>query len=194
MYERFGDENAVGAAKFYRVECFRAIGGFVRQVSWDGIDGHQCRRHGWIAESSNDERYRFIHLRRMGSSQKSLWTGRLRWGAGKRYMGSAFYYVLAVAAYRMLERPFVVSGLGILLGYLRAALLRRPRYEDGAFRHHLRQYEGASLILGKRRALRRANERVRAARRISEDLPGALAELAAQARPAPPAEQVAAVH
>jgi glycosyltransferase involved in cell wall biosynthesis len=194
VYERFGDENAVGAAKFYRVECFRAIGGFVRQVSWDGIDGHQCRRHGWIAESSNDERYRFIHLRRMGSSQKSLWSGRLRWGAGKHYMGSAFSYVLAVAAYRMLERPYVVSGLGILLGYLRAAILRQPRYEDGAFRHHLRQYEAASLFMGKRRALRRANERVRAARRISDDLPRALADLASQAEGARPAEPLAAAH
>src|SRR5262245_46206907 len=38
--ERCGDENSVGPSKFYRAECFRDIGGFVRQVSWDGIDGH----------------------------------------------------------------------------------------------------------------------------------------------------------
>ena len=31
-----GDEMSVGATKFYRVACFREIGGFVRQVMWDG--------------------------------------------------------------------------------------------------------------------------------------------------------------
>lgn len=183
VYERFGDENAVGAAKFYRVKCFRAIGGFARQVSWDGIDGHQCRRHGWIAASCNDEPLRFVHLRRMGSSQRSLWSGRLRWGHGKWYMGSAWYYVLAVAAYRSLERPWLVSGMGICCGYLRSALLRRPRFEDGAFRHHLRTFERESLLLGKRRALRRANERIRASRSIAAHLPEALADLAARAEP-----------
>ena len=41
--EKCGDENSVGMTKFYRVECFEQIGGFVRQVMWDGIDGHRCR-------------------------------------------------------------------------------------------------------------------------------------------------------
>jgi hypothetical protein len=31
--ERTGDENAVGPAKFYRVACFKDIGGFVREVA-----------------------------------------------------------------------------------------------------------------------------------------------------------------
>jgi len=30
--EGCGDENAIGASKFYRRECFKQIGGFVRQV------------------------------------------------------------------------------------------------------------------------------------------------------------------
>ena len=47
--ERCGDENSVGPSKFYRVACFREIGGFVRDVCWDGIDGHLCRLKGWVA-------------------------------------------------------------------------------------------------------------------------------------------------
>ena len=36
-----GDEMSVGMTKFYRVACFKEIGGFVRQVMWDGIDCHR---------------------------------------------------------------------------------------------------------------------------------------------------------
>ena len=47
--EKIGDENSVGMTKFYRTGCFQQIGGFVREVMWDGIDGHRCRQLGWIA-------------------------------------------------------------------------------------------------------------------------------------------------
>jgi hypothetical protein len=44
MPEVCGDEMSVGMTKFYRVACFKEIGGFVRQVMWDGIDCHRARR------------------------------------------------------------------------------------------------------------------------------------------------------
>ena len=52
--EKCGDENSVGMIKFYRSDCFRQIGGFVRELMWDGIDGHRCRMLGWVAVSWND--------------------------------------------------------------------------------------------------------------------------------------------
>lgn len=150
ILERMGDENAVGAAKFYRTDCFREIGGFARQVSWDGIDGHCCRMNGWVARSENWPELRIIHRRLMGSSHKSVWHGRLRWGRGKWYMGSAWYFVMAVALYRLIERPFIIGGIGILAGYFAAMLSRAPRYGDRAFRRYLRRFELESLLHGKR--------------------------------------------
>ncbi len=162
-----GDENALGAAKFYRVSCFEQIGGFVTGLCWDGIDGHQCRLHGWIAQSVDDPEMRIMHLRPMGSSDRGLWVGRQRWGRGKYFMGSAWYFVAAVAAYRMLDRPYGVGGIGIALGYLRAWLERMPRYESPGFRAHLRRYELDSLVRGKRRTLDRFDARIRDAARTS---------------------------
>jgi poly-beta-1,6-N-acetyl-D-glucosamine synthase len=159
--ERMGDENAVGAAKFYRTAAFKAIGGFVRQVSWDGIDGHMCRMKGWIARSQDRPDLRFIHLRQMGSSQHSLWVGRMRWGFGKYYMGSALYYVAAVSLYRMLERPYFLGGWGILWGYLKAMMAGKPRFVDAGFRRFLRCFELRSLLFGKRRATERCDRRIR---------------------------------
>ncbi len=159
--ERMGDENAVGMTKFYRVPCFEDINGFVREVMWDGIDGHLCRMKGWIARSIDEPELRFIHLRQMGSSYKNLWTGRMRWGFGKWFMGSSLPFMLAVSIYRSLEKPYVVGGAGILLGYLRAMVKRLPRYENGAFRRFLREYEYKSLLMGKNRVVDAYHQAIR---------------------------------
>jgi len=159
--ERTGDENAVGPIKFYRVQCFKDIGGFVREVAWDGIDGHICRLSGWIASSVHDPEMRIIHLRPMGSSQQNIKVGRVRWGRGKYFMGSSWYYVLASAVYRSIEPPYLWGGLGILWGYFRAMVTGHPRYENPAYRRYLRRFERAQLLRGKRKALDIENARLR---------------------------------
>ena len=159
--EPTGDENAVGPAKFYRTQCFKEIGGFVRQVAWDGIDGHLCRMKGWIAQSVDDPEMQIIHLRPMGSSQRNIWVGRLRWGRGKYFMGSAWYYVFAASLYRTFTRPYFIGGLGIALGYLQAWVRRHPRYHDREYRDYLRRFERLSLLTGRRRALTRFNRDAR---------------------------------
>jgi poly-beta-1,6-N-acetyl-D-glucosamine synthase len=168
--ERLGDENAVGQIKLYRTSAFMDIGGFVRQVSWDGIDGHMCRMKGWIACSEDSPELRFIHLRQMGSSQHSIWVGRLRWGFGKYFMGSALYYVAAVAFYRMFEKPYIVGGWGILWGYLKAMFGGAPRFENREFRRFLRRFELQSLLFGKRRTVNRYHQQIQQAqKRMNED-------------------------
>jgi len=159
--ERTGDENSVGPVKFYRVACFKEIGGFVREVCWDGIDGHLCRRFGWVARSVNDPELAIVHLRQMGSSHKSLWVGRQRWGRGKYFMGSSPLYMTAVTLYRMAERPYVVGGLGILVGYVRAGLERAPRMKDPVYLSYLRRFERSSLVIGKRWTTRLYDARIR---------------------------------
>jgi biofilm PGA synthesis N-glycosyltransferase PgaC len=159
--ERIGDENSVGAVKFYRTRCFQDIGGFVRQVCWDGIDGHMCRMKGWIARSIDDDEMRILHLRQMGSSHQGIWHGRMRWGRGKYFMGSEPYYVAAVALYRMVERPFVVGGVGILWGYVKAKLDHVPRMEDEGYLDQLRRFERDSLLFGKSKTAARYNDRIR---------------------------------
>lgn len=150
--ERLGDENSAGMVKLYRTECFRQIGGFVREVMWDGIDGHRCRQLGWIAVSWDDVDLRFIHLRPRGTSDRSWWTGMVRAGAGQHFMGTALLYLLASAVVRMARRPFVVGGVGLAYGYLRSAARRAPRYEDVELRRFLRRWQRACLLRGKRAA------------------------------------------
>lgn len=159
--ERTGDENSVGPVKFYRVGCFQEIGGFAREVCWDGIDGHMCRLKGWAARSVDDPELRIVHLRQMGSSHINLWTGRIRWGRGKYFMGTTPYYIAAVSLYRMAERPFVVGGLGILWGYAQATIERAQRMTDPEYLRFVRRFERDSLLFGKSRAARKYNDEAR---------------------------------
>jgi glycosyltransferase involved in cell wall biosynthesis len=139
--ERTNDEFSQGQSKLYRVDCFEDIGGFVPEVMWDGIDCHRCRMLGWHAKSFHDPELRFIHLRPMGSSFRSIYHGRLRWGYGQYFMGTHPLYALAITGYRVLERPFVIGGLLIFAGYVGGFLKRKPRYEDLQFRRHLRRWQ-----------------------------------------------------
>lgn len=158
-HERHGDENSIGASKFYRMRCFREIGGFVREVMWDGIDCHRCRMLGWKAFSIDDPELRFIHLRPMGSSQKGIYTGRMRHGYGQYFMGTSLIYMLANAVNRLNEKPYVLGSAAMMWGWLRSALARAPRYEDAEFRRFLRRFQYRALLVGKTRAVREIEER-----------------------------------
>jgi glycosyltransferase involved in cell wall biosynthesis len=153
--ELAGDEMSAGMTKFYRTRCFTEIGGFVREVMWDGIDCHRCRMLGWSAKSFDTSELRFLHLRPMGSSQNGLWTGRLRHGRGQWFMGTSLPYMTASALYRVFEPPFLTGSVAMWLGFATSMLARRPRYDDAEFRKFLRRYQRDALLFGKRRATAR---------------------------------------
>ena len=135
------DEMVAGQFKLYRREAFERIGGFVRTVMWDGIDFHRARMEGYRTASLPEPELRIVHLRLMGSSDRNVFRGRLRWGRGQWYMGSAFPYILISGIFRMREKPYVIGGLLIVAGYLEAALRRSPRYEHPGFRRALHRWQ-----------------------------------------------------
>jgi poly-beta-1,6-N-acetyl-D-glucosamine synthase len=153
-----GDENSVGMIKFYRTTCFEQIGGFVRELMWDGIDCHRCRMLGWIAVSWNDEDIRFIHLRPMGTSHKNWWTGRVRHGVGQWFMGTSVPYLLASAIFRLAKPPILLGSAAMVWGYLRSALTGKERYGEPQFRQFLRSYQWSCLFRGKNRATQLVND------------------------------------
>jgi len=150
--ERHGDENSLGMTKFYRVQCFTEIGGFVREVGWDGIDGHMCRMKGWEALSWDEPDLRFTHLRPMGASHKGIYTGRVRQGFGQYYMGTGLLYLTASAIFRVNRKPYVLGELAVLWGWIEGALRRRPRFDNPEYRRFVHRFQMRSLLVGKKRA------------------------------------------
>ncbi len=148
--ERIADESVLGGMLCYRRECFDRIGGFVRQVMWDGIAFHRCRMEGFRTRSFTDPELRILDHRIMGSSQGSIYRGRLRWGWGQYFMGTHPLYMLAIGAYRAAERPFVVGGALIVLGYLKGWITSTRRYDFPGFRRSLHAWQLERLMRGKR--------------------------------------------
>ena len=81
----------------------------------------------------------------MGSSDRSIYVGRMRWGRGQWFMGSSFPYVVASGVFRFREKPYVIGGILIVVGYLLAALKGERRYEDSRFRRELRRWQYGRL-------------------------------------------------
>ena len=156
--EACGDEMSVGMIKFYRTAAFEDIGGFVREVMWDGIDCHRCRMKGWIAASWDDPELRFLHLRPMGSSHKGIFTGRMRHGFGQWFMGTSPAYMTASAVFRMSRPPYLVGGAAMWWGYMKSLLSGKARYDDPAFRRFLRRYQWSALLRGKGLAVEKINQ------------------------------------
>lgn len=161
--EKIGDEMSIGASKFYTAECFTQIGGFVREVMWDGLDCHKARQLGWIACSWDDPELRFEHLRPMGSSQQGIFTGRRRHGSGQYYMGSDPLYFTATAIKKIFHPPYVLGGLATLQGYFGAMLHRNPQHKDSELRAFIRAYQRRALMVGKARAVAEIEARIKPA-------------------------------
>ena len=158
--ERRGDEMSAGMTKFYQRACFEAIGGFVHEVMWDAIDCHKARQMGWRAISWDDPELRFEHLRPMGSSQTSIYTGRRRHGFGQYFMGTDPFYFIATAVFRAMEPPYVLGGFSMLQGFFGAMLRGEKRLDDPELRTFIRAYQRRALFVGRARAIEEIEARV----------------------------------
>ncbi len=139
------DEMVAGQFKLYKRKAFDDIGGFTQTILWDGIDIHRCRMKGYKTLSFYDPEARLIHHRLMGSSDKSVYTGRVRLGRGIWFMGYHPLYAIASGLFRTHERPYVIGGLIIIASYFYAAIKREPRFEDPEFIEELQQWQLATL-------------------------------------------------
>lgn len=135
------EEQVAGQFKLYRREAFEDIGGFVEHLSWDGIDTHTAAMRGWKTLSFYDNHAWLWHHRIMGSSDKHIYEGRLRWGRGNWYMGYHPLYAIATGINRMREKPYIIGGLLMIYSYFLSALRGLPRYENPEFRSYLRRWQ-----------------------------------------------------
>ena len=152
--EKKSDDLSVGMTKLWRRTCFEAIGGLVREVMWDAIDCHKARQMGWKAVSWDHADLNFEHLRPMGSSQTSIYTGRRRHGFGQYFMGSDPIYFAATAAFRALEPPYILGGLAMMQGYLGAWMKGTKQLDDPELRAFIRSYQRRALFKGRQKAIR----------------------------------------
>jgi poly-beta-1,6-N-acetyl-D-glucosamine synthase len=142
-------DHVTAPARIYSRECLEAIDGMPEQLGADVITTTYARMRGYRTATFADLEVK--HLRPIGTAQGAL-RGRARHGA---YQWIVHYSLLWVALRSLLVavrfRPYGISGLWFLGGYLGAALRGVPRVEDPEFRRFQRREQRQRL----RRALGR---------------------------------------
>jgi biofilm PGA synthesis N-glycosyltransferase PgaC len=124
-----------GALKLYSRECFAAIGGIEERLGWDTIDETYARMHGFATRSLPELAAR--HHRPVASRGGTL-RGRARHGQCAYILRYGFPWTLARSFKLAAQRPYGISGLAFLCGYLRGAARAEPRVEDVRFKRFVR--------------------------------------------------------
>lgn len=146
-------DNVNGVAKAYRSACLDDFGGLQEAMGWDGIDEYAARARRWHVHVLTE--LPILHFRPRGSKQP-WYQARWEEGRGNHYMGYLWPWLLVRVAYRMLvERPRVLGGLLLLLGFAAARLTAAPQVPDSAARAELRREQKRRM-----RALARGSTRV----------------------------------
>ena len=143
-----------GALKCYTRECLTAIGGVREQLAWDTIDEVYARMHGFSTASFDD--LVSVHHRPWGSADGSL-RGRARLGECAYISHYPPFWIILRSLKLSFVRPWGMVGLAYLFGYVRAALRRRRRVQDPAYRRftrrELRRRVAKSLLRGRDRSI-----------------------------------------
>lgn len=134
-----------GALKLYSRECFEAIGGIEERLGWDTIDETYARMRGYSTRSLPDLTAR--HHRPVATRGGAL-RGRARHGQCAYILRYGAWWVVLRSFKVALERPYGLSGIAFLFGYLRAYLKAQPKVEDESFRRFVRDELRARILPG----------------------------------------------
>jgi poly-beta-1,6-N-acetyl-D-glucosamine synthase len=114
--------HAAGACKVLRKACFEAIGGFIAAAGWDTVDEIRAMAKGW--KTTHFAEIGMKHHKPEGSGIGTIKTGVMH---GEIYYltgGSIFFFLLKVL-HRLKSKPFGLSALALVRGYLKAFLSRK---------------------------------------------------------------------
>ena len=121
-----GQRHVPGGCQFFRKQCFEDVGGFIANpaggVDWIAVT--TARMLGWKTKSFREKS--FFHHRRLGTAERSLLSSLYSYGSKDYYLGGHPLWEVCRVAHRMTQRPYLVGGLALGLGY-GAATIRRVK-------------------------------------------------------------------
>lgn len=117
-------ENVWGGCQIFRRECFEEIGGYVpvKGGCIDHIAVVSARMKGWKTRTFTERVC--IHHRTMGTAQLSPLRAKFRMGMKDYSVGNHPVWEVSRAVYQMRNRPLLLGGAALGLGYAWAALTR----------------------------------------------------------------------
>ena len=133
--ERVSPDHTRGGLKTYRRDCFDKMGGIRDCDGWDGLDNISAQVHGWETRSFGD--MEVLHQRRTGS-YSGLISGCFESGRFAYSMGYFPPFMIARSIHRMGNKPMIVGGISMFIGYLTAPFRGQRRIADQEIVSYLR--------------------------------------------------------
>ncbi|MBW2245333.1 MAG: glycosyltransferase family 2 protein [Deltaproteobacteria bacterium] len=143
VLERHPRFHVRGATKIYRRECWEAIGGLVKQPGWDTLDEVHAHELGWVTRSFYDNR--LVQLRYTGDAA-GQWKNWVKNGRACYVVGYHPLFILARAFMRLFKRPFLVASVGILWGFVHAAMTGAEKIAPPNVVRYLREQQLRRLV------------------------------------------------
>jgi len=123
------DISTMGASKVYKKQCFKDIGGtLANNICWDMIDDLEAQMKGWQTKSFKD--LKFIHYKIIGKLQGNIFKSRFKMGQTLYSYGYHPVFIIAKGIYRMFEKPYIIGGIAIILGYFKALIRKEKQIDD----------------------------------------------------------------
>jgi poly-beta-1,6-N-acetyl-D-glucosamine synthase len=135
--EKSQSDHPWGASKIYRKKCFQDIGGWKAIPGWDLADLLSAQMKGWVTRCFDE--YKIFHYRGTGTRRAGLTKGRFLLGRFHYRYGYSPGYTFLKSMYWLGEKPYIIGGISIFLGYIVAALRQEKKLFEKDMRLFLRQ-------------------------------------------------------
>jgi len=132
-----------GATKIYRNACWNQIGGLIRAPGWDTLDEVKANMLGWATRTFAD--IQLVHHRPSGHAY-GQWSNWIKNGRANYVVGYHPLFMLAKCGRRMLEKPYVLEGFGLWVGFVSGYLKRIPQIEDQEVMRFFRRQQMNRLL------------------------------------------------
>lgn len=121
-------EHVSGACQVFRRSCYEAIGGYLplKGGAIDSIAAVTARMQGWNTRTFTEKTS--THLRPMGTAESGTLQARFMMGARDYAIGNHPMWEALRCMHQMRKRPYLLRGMALATGYIRAFLhhARRP--------------------------------------------------------------------
>lgn len=122
--EKVHFKHVRGAARLYRVKCWKDMGGTFPSLGWDAADVYKARMLGWKTYSFSD--LPVVHHVETWTKGGKL-KGKMRSAKIEYCIGSLPFFVLLKAIREIFRPPFIISSLFYIAGYIKPYLKKEKR-------------------------------------------------------------------